>query len=166
MARYSGEMKESIVAKMCMPGGPSTSQLSKETGISYVSLLNWKRAYSGEDMPKKERSPENWSTTEKFQAVLECQNLSEEKFGEYLRSKGLYSHHIDLWKSEFLQDAKSKNKVGRPKLNPEVVKFREEIKDLKRDLNRKNRALAEQTALVILQKKFHNRWKDQEEDEF
>ena len=165
MARYSAEMKESLVSKMCSPDGVSAYKLSQDTGISHGSLLNWKREFSGGDMPKGDRRPEDWSASERLEAVFASQNLSEESFGEFLRSKGLHSHHIDEWKVEITKAVAQQNKRGRPKLDPELVKAREENKLLKRDLNRKNKALAEQTALVMLQKKVQEIWGEQEVDE-
>lgn len=165
MASYSVELKEGMVSRMCSPGGPSAYQLAKETGISHASLLSWRQAFSGESVSKKDRRPEDWSAAEKLQAILDCQNLSEESFGSYLREQGLHSSHIDTWKSELFAEAKKKNRVGRPKLDPELVKAREELKKVKRDLDRKNKALAEQTALVILQKKVDAYWVDKENEE-
>jgi hypothetical protein len=160
------EMKESLVAKMCMPGAVSAYKLSLETGISYASLLNWKQAYRGGITSMKDRRPEDWSAAERLQSVLDSQNLSPECFGEYLRSKGLHSNHIEDWKAEALSAVSSQSKRGRPKLDPELVKAREENTLLKRDLNRKNRALAEQTALVMLKKKAQEIWGDPEDDEY
>jgi hypothetical protein len=57
------------------------------------------------------------------------------------------------WKTEALSEAAKKKVPGRPRKNPELVAAEEEIKKLKRDLRRKEKALAEQTALVILKKK-------------
>lgn len=164
MARYSMEFKEALVSKMCVPGGVSAYKLSQETGISSVTLLSWKQVFNGGKMSTKNRRPEDWSDGERLQAVIESQNLSEEKFGEYLRGKGLHSHHLDSWKADALRAVSSKR--GRPKLDPELVQAREELKLVKRDLNRKNKALAEQTAIVMLQKKVQLIWGEREDEEF
>ncbi len=165
MSRYSIGMKESMVAKMCMANGVSAYKLSQETGISSATLLNWKQSLSGGGMSKKDRRPEDWSAAEKLQSVLETQNLSPERFGEYLRSKGLHSNQIEDWKAEAFLAASTTPKRGRPKLDPDLVSAREENTLLKRDLNRKNKALAEQTALLVLKKKAQEIWGDHEDDE-
>ena len=58
-----------------------------------------------------------------------------------------------------------KRKAGRPKKDPELAAAQKENKILKRDIRRKDRALAEQTALIILKKKVQEIWEDEEDDE-
>ena len=166
MSQYSREIKETMVKKLCAPGGPSALRLSKETGISQTALSRWLKEFGG--VRKLEnRRPEDWSPEERLQAVLESQGLDEGKFGEFLRKKGLHSHHVKDWKKEILADVstKAKRSRGRPKKDPELVAALEENKKLKRDLRRKERALAEQTAIVILQKKAQELWGTDEDDE-
>lgn len=154
-----------MVAKLCSPGGPSVYQLAKETGISQGSLYNWVQAFGKGAAVGKDRRPEDWSARERLQAVFEVEGLSEAELGEFLRKNGLHSSHIVEWKREALSDADGKNKRGRPKKDPEIVALEEENKILKRDLRRKDSALAEQTALLILQKKIEARWSKDEDEE-
>lgn len=164
MRHYSSELKETMVAKLCKPGGPSVYQLSEETGISPKSLYDWKKAL-GEPYLKTKNPRKTWSPEEKLQAVFESQNLNEPDFGEYLRKNGLHSQQIEEWKAEALEAFSSKKKRGRPRKDPELVTAEAEIKALKRDLRRKEKALAEQTAIVILQKKVQALWGAEEDDE-
>jgi capsule polysaccharide export protein KpsE/RkpR len=64
--------------------------------------------------------------------------------------KGLYPHHIEQWKLDFVespvQDNSFQNKA-------EVKTLKTENKSLKKELNRKDKALAETAALLVLQKK-------------
>ena len=171
MTHYSSELKESMVAKLCMPGAPSVYQLSAETGISSGSLYNWVKAYGEGVKMGKSSNQKNWSPEEKLKAVIEAQGLSEQALGEYLRKNGLHSLQIEEWKTECIatlgaaNDRPKKNKPGRPKKDPELVKVELENKMLKRNLRRKDKALAEQTALVILQKKAEILWGSYEDDE-
>lgn len=165
MPHYSEETKRSLVAKHCTPGGPPIRQLAKDTGISANSLYNWVKAYGKEVNVSKKRRPEDWNPEERLKAVLEAQGLDEQEQGEFLRKKGLHSHHIEQWKKEALSDAANKKKAGRPRKDPELVSLEKENKELKRDLRRKDKALAEQTALVILQKKAQALWGQDEDDE-
>ena len=155
-----------MVRKICSPGGPSALKLSRETGISQTALSRWVKQF-GEKMDKKAKRPEDWTPEERLQAVFEAQGLDEVKLGEFLRKKGLHSHHIDEWKKEALSGFSSskKRKRGRPRKDPELVAAENEIKFLKRDLRRKEKALAEQTALVILQKKAQILWGKGEDEE-
>jgi transposase-like protein len=164
MPSYSSHIKESMVIKLCSPGGPSALQLSKDTGISQTALSRWKKQF-GNRSTVKNRRPEDWSPQERLQAVFESQGLDEEQLGVFLRKNGLHSRNLVDWKTEALSDAARKKTLGRPRKDPELVAAEEEIRKLKRDLRRKEKALAEQTALVILKKKAQEIWGMGEEDE-
>ena len=113
----------------------------------------------------KQRRPDDWSPQERLQAVFESQGMDEDQLGAFLRKNGLHSNNLVDWKAEALSEAAKKKVPGRPRKNPELVAAEEEIKKLKRDLRRKEKALAEQTALVILKKKAQEIWGAEEEDE-
>lgn len=165
MPSYSSEMKETMVRKLCTPGGPSALHLSKQTGISQTALSRWKIQLGGM-RPLKNRISDDLSPEEKLQVVFEALSLDEQKLGEFLRKKGLHSNQIDEWKREALSSFVSgSGKRGRPRKDTELAAAQEKIKHLERDLSRKNRALAEQTALVILQKKVQALWGQDEDDE-
>ena len=161
---HSKELKESMVVKLCTPGGPSVFQLSKDSGISKVSLYKWRQAHGGIQLEKKLK-PDDWDPNDQLKAVFKAEGLSEPELGEYLRKAGLLSDQIEEWKREALAGVTEKRKRGRPKKDPELVSLETEVKLLKRDLRRKDRALAEQTAIVILQKKAQQLWGTDEDDE-
>lgn len=156
MREYSSEIKEAMVAKLCSPGGPTLERLSEETGISRASLYNWRRAgRGGKSLSKKNRRAKDWSPQERLEAVFEASSLNESDLGEFLRKRGLHSTDIESWKQEALDDASQKKSRGRPKKDPELAATQLELKRVKKDLNRKDKALAEQAALLILQKKLN-----------
>ena len=80
MNYYSSELKESMVQKMCLPGGPSALQLSKDTGISQTALSRWKKQF-GQPMMSKKKNPEDWSPEKKLRTVFETLSLSKEELG-------------------------------------------------------------------------------------
>jgi transposase-like protein len=164
MRHYSAELKDSMVQKLCSPGGPSALQLSKSTGISQTALSRWKRQAGGISVVK-DRRPQDWTPEEKLKAVFEAASLNGEALGEFLRKNGLHSSDLEAWKKEALSEAAVKKNRGRPRKDPELVAALEENKQLKRDVRRKEKALAEQTALVILQKKVQELWGKDEDDE-
>lgn len=166
MRHYSAELKDTMVQKLCSPGGPSALQLSKSTGISQTALSRWKRQAGGLRAVKDKR-PQDWTLEEKLQAILQSQGLSGEEYGAFLRRKGLHSSDLEQWMKEVTAavNAASKPARGRPRKDPELVAALEENKQLKSDLRRKEKALAEQTALVILQKKVQELWGKDEDDE-
>lgn len=157
-------MKEAMVQKLCLPGGPSALQLSKQTGISQTALSRWKTQIGGIGTLKNRR-PEDWSPEERLQLVFESQGLDETALGDFLRKKGLYSSQLEEWKNELRALVSETKKRGRPRKDPELAAAQEKIKILERDLRRKDKALAEQTTLLILKKKVQAIWDRQEDDE-
>ncbi len=77
-------------------------------------------------------------------------SLDESKASELCREQGLYSHHINQWKQDFMSEHVANNKA---KVQSEIKSLRNENKALKKELNRKDKALAETAALLVLQKK-------------
>jgi trans-2-enoyl-CoA reductase len=88
--------------------------------------------------------------------------MNENEIGEFLRSNGLHANELEEWKQLFYSALKP---VGRPKLDPELVELRADKKELEKDLKRKDKALAEMSARVILLKKSHLLFGVNEEDE-
>ena len=73
----------------------------------------------------------------------------------WCRENGLFTHHLIRWKAAFCADIK----VAPGSREIRVLKG--ENDQLKRELVRKERALAEAAALLILQKKFRALWEDE-----
>ena len=69
--------------------------------------------------------------------------------------KTAYSHHLSNWKTAFCEDTKVASGTR------EIRILKDENEQLKRELVRKERALAEAAALLILQKKFRALWEDE-----
>ncbi len=103
----------------------------------------------------KEKRPQDWSQEEKLQIIIASSSLNENKVSELCRKQGIYPHHLKQWKNDFTVSNQSNSKV---KNNSEMRELKQEIKGLKRELNRKDKALAETAALLVLQKKVHAIW--------
>lgn len=155
--------------KLCSPKGPSAYQLAKESGISQSSLLKWKEELGNtKTMNKQNRRPKDWTPEEKLKAVVESLPLDgKEELGAFLREKGIHSNQLEEWKAEALGAVSGSKKVGRgrPKKNTELASLEKENKFLKKDLRRKEKALAESAALLWLKKKATEIWGDGEDEE-
>ncbi|MDO9181157.1 MAG: hypothetical protein Q7U04_02050 [Bacteriovorax sp.] len=88
--------------------------------------------------------------------------MSENELGEFLRANGLHTSDIDQWKQDIYSSLKA---PGRPRIDPEIVQLRNKEKELSKDLRRKDRALAEMSARVILLKKSRAIFGELEDDE-
>jgi len=165
MRKYSEVVKESMVKRMTSPGGLSAVRLSQEVGIAHQTLSRWVKEYGklGE-MGKKTKGVQGWSSEEKLEALLESSHLEGQELGEYLRRKGLHSADLECWKQETLEGLKSVGR-GRPKKDPEILELRKDKKSLQRELRRKEKALAEASALLVLKKKAELIWGVSEDDE-
>jgi len=108
----------------------------------------------------KEKRPQDWSLEEKLQIIIRCDPLDENAVSELCRAQGIYPHHVKQWKNDFAGKNQSNNQVKHPS---ETKNLKQEIKSLKRELNRKDKALAETAALLVLQKKVHAIWGNDED---
>jgi len=157
--RYSVEFKQEIIKKVMIPGSPGIIAISENSGVHHSTIRNWLKK-CGNKQPMK--SSKDWSPEKKLQAIVETSNLSEDEFGEYLRKHGLHSEDLIQWKNIFFEANRG---PGRPKKDPGLKSIEKEKKELERDLRRKDKALAEMSARVILLKKSRLLWGEPEEDE-
>ena len=107
----------------------------------------------------KSKRPEDWTAEEKLKAVIEYDKLDEQDKGKYLREKGLHSIHLQRWEREFIEAYASKKKKTRG-----VDPKQKRIKELEKELRRKDKALAETAALLVLKKKAQAIWGDPEDE--
>jgi transposase len=162
---YNEEFKKMAVQKLLSLNSLGLSGTARQIGIPYTTLFNWKKKYANSFVMKKTKNKAlaiNWTAEEKLEAVNKTYAMTENELGEYLRSNGLNSCDLDAFKTEFLSSLPSR---GRPKLDPEIIDLRNSVKDLTKNLNKKDKALAEMSARVILLKKSHLIWGDREDDE-
>lgn len=115
-------------------------------------------------MPGDGKNSEDWSTQDKFSVVLETATMNEAELSEYCRQKGLFVEQIAAWKENCLQgnDPSAGGKTEEDWV--QIRQARKKIKQLKRELRRKDRALAETAALLALRKKMHAIWGDDEDE--
>ena len=106
-------------------------------------------------MPGNNKNTEKWSSSDKFATVLETASLNEAELGDYCRRQGLYAEQIQEWKQTCMNANASQ--IESDKLERERSKLdKKKIKKLERELHRKEKALAETAALLVLQKKPKN----------
>ena len=159
-SNYGDKFKETMVKKMSGPAAKSASALAEEVGVPQSTLSRWLRDYGrfssmGGGMSTNKR-PQNWTAEEKMRAVLEYEGMDEQERGRYLREKGLYSVDIERWLEEMRRALSKKPKKGDPK--------ERRIRQLEGELRRKEKALAEAAALLVLKKKAQEIWGDSEDE--
>jgi len=163
MKQIPKERRDAILAKLSGPDRKSVAELAKAEGVSRATLYLWRKQarLSGELMPDHDDTPEGWSAQDKFNAVLQTAAMSESQTSEYCRKQGLYPEQIQLWKKA-CQSANDWDSSQRAKISKQQRSDQKKIKILERDLQRKEKALAEAAALLILQKKVRAIWEDED----
>lgn len=158
--KYSAGFKANIIAKLLPPHNVSVPDMVKETGISKDTLYTWRSKYrnrQSEPATNRNQQAGSLSNEEKLAVVIEIASLSEVELGEYCRRKGFYPEQIAGWKNTFVQGfPASISKAQREQLKEQVAT----IKQLEKELHRKDKALAETAALLVLQKKFQALWEE------
>lgn len=141
-------------------------QFAQEQGVGYSTLQAWmKRARDGQlgHVPStptgREKRPVEWTTPERWQAVLDGAGKDEAATAAYCRERGLFQHHVDQWKHELMTQSKKDDST----LRTEVRALKDENKQLKRELARKEKALAEAAALITRRKKLATLWAEDED---
>jgi transposase-like protein len=149
---YSPEFKASLIARMLPPNNVPVPELVRETNIPKDTLYAW-RAKARQDAlgAAAEPSPAGGlSSEEKFAVVVETAALNEVELGAYCRARGLYPQEVEAWRASCRQA----NRALSPRAErAEMRAHKQQIKALERELRRKEKALAEAAALLVLEKK-------------
>ncbi|CAP63923.1 transposase, IS3 family (plasmid) [Cupriavidus taiwanensis LMG 19424] len=150
---------------MMPPENALVSALARETGITEQTLYAWRRQMKaqGVPVPGDGKNPEVWSSEDKFAVVLETAPLNEAELAEYCRRKGLYAEQIAAWR----EACRSANANAGEQAREQLLQSKgdkKRIQQLEKELQRKEKALAEAAALLILRKKVQAIWGEKEDD--
>jgi transposase-like protein len=162
---YPAERKEAVLKKMLPPHNKTIPELAEEEGISEGTLYNWRKAARAEGrlMPDGDSTPQGWASVDKFAAVLETAAMNEAELSAYCRQRGLYPEQIGEWR-EACEDANDWDRTQNKRLKEARKSDEKQIKELERELIRKEKALAETAALLVLRKKAQAIWGDGEDE--
>jgi transposase-like protein len=162
---YPKERKEAVLKKMLPPHNKPIPQIAKEEGISEGTLYNWRNAARGEGrlMPDGDITPAGWSARDKFAAVVETAAMNEAELSAYCRQRGLYAEQIEQWR-EACEQANDWDRTQNQRLKATRKADEKRIKELELDLRKKEKALAETAALLVLRKKAQAIWGDAEDE--
>jgi len=164
MARYSTERKDAVLKKLLPPHNMKVSTVAKQEGISEQTLYSWRSniKQKGQPVPGNKPTPEQWSAEAKLAVIIQTAPFSESELSQYCRQNGLFVEQVKAWKEECLSgfqlSAVEKKESKRQKRND-----KQEVQALKKELRRKDKALAETAALLVLRKKLNALWEENEE---
>jgi transposase-like protein len=158
---YTQEFKEQAILKVLQRGDKTIQAIADELNLNLFTLKEWlrkSRATMTHDTTQKR--PADWTRAQRFQALMQSAALQGEALHSFCRAQGIFSHHLEAWKAEFIketQQAENSRKSSSDK------SLRDENAQLKKELLRKDKALAEAAALLVLQKKFQAFWEEKAE---
>jgi transposase len=166
---YSARFKRTMIRKMVGPGRRTAAALAKETGVAQSTLSRWLRSAGSlgsmsedNEQGTEQRRPQDWSAEEKLDVITEAEGLSEEELGAFLRRKGLHEVQLKQWRDLAREGALGA--LGSRKAEGLSKAEARRVRELERELRRKDKALAEAAALLVLQKKVQALWGDEDDD--
>jgi len=170
-AKFNQSFKIQAVEKaLNRPSGTTMLEMANSLQVSLSSLNKWivqsrEQAFEpkievGLMSQSKEKRPQDWSLEERLQMILKCHELDDNEVSVICREQGIHLHHLTQWKKGFI----SSKQVRSPADKAELKALKNENKALKKEVNRKDKALAETAALLVLQKKVHAIWGNDEDN--
>lgn len=145
MARYGQAFKDKAVARLLPPESTDVAVVSREIGVSVATLERWRT-----DALASGKKSGGWTAAARFEAVLTTATMSEEARNAWCRSHGLYPSELDEWRAAAVS---ALSHPGSAAEKSDAKADRRRVADLERELRRKDKALAEAAALLVLSKK-------------
>lgn len=153
--KFSEEQKRMWVKKFLTRGSKSIDVFCRENAMSSTALYKWVAIYGRtDDMKPLARTPHQWTAQEKFKAVMDFDALEVEEQGAYLRREGVHADHIEMWREKMQKSLEPESSDKKSERGEMIYK----ILDLEKELARKEKALAEAAAILILKKKVDSIW--------
>jgi len=158
VARYGQAFRDRIVARLLPPEGAALDVVSRETGVSVATLERWRaQVLAASD---RMAGGQRWTPAARLEAVITTAAMDEAARSAWCREQGLFSADLEAWKRDAIAG------LGEPRAGSavEARQDRRRVKELERELHRKDKALAETTALLVLRKKLNAVFRDGEDE--
>lgn len=152
VSAFTEGFRRQAVQKMYNRGEKPIAEVARELGCSPVTLYKWARAMT---LKPVEKSSTEWSAKERLDAMFEYRSVSEEQKGIWLRQRGLTGEMLEHWEESALGGLSSRREdIGQGRL-------RKTIRSLEHQLRRKERKLQQREAIIDVQKKVLEIFKDE-----
>src|SRR5664279_557672 len=136
MARYGQKFKDRAVARLLPPESAAVDVVAREVGIGSGTLERWRDDV--QSMPARGRA---WTAAARLDAVIVTAALDESGKSAWCREHGVYPAELDKWRASATTALAEPEEV---RASPQATRQdRKRIKELERELLRKDRALAE-----------------------
>jgi len=151
---YSLAFKQKMVERLTGKNAVSANRLAKETGVRQQSLSRWLE--EARTLPLVVASDQclmrQWTVEEKARVLAEACSLSGEQLGAYLAREGVKLADFERWRIALEEDGQ------------DAAATTKRIRSLERELARKEKALAEAAALLVLKKTVANLPQEEDDD--
>ena len=146
MARYGQLFKDRAVAKLLPPQSGALDVVAREVGISAGTLERWRD--EAQATPARGRA---WTAVARLEAVVTTASMDEASKSAWCRGHSAFPADVDKWRASCAAALADPEEA---RASPQATRSdRKRIKELERELLRKDRALAETAALLVLSKK-------------
>jgi len=157
--RYTEAFREQALEKAYSRGRRTVPEVAAELNISVWTLKNWMKSsnqrLTSNRQGQSPQRPQDWTREQRLEVLMQSHGLDEQALNALCREKGLFRHHLQQWRQEF---------VGRRDGDAQELRaLKQREHALERELRRKDKALAEAAALLVLQKKVRALWGDEDE---
>jgi transposase len=158
VARYGQAYKQRIAGRLLPPESAAIDVVSREVGISVATLERWRAEALA--APGTLTGSQRWTPAARLEAVITTAAMDEAARSAWCREQGLYPAELEAWKQDAIAG------LGEPRAASaaEARQDRRRVKELERELQRKDKALAETTALLVLRKKLAAVFRDGEDE--
>lgn len=156
MISYTVQFKDEMVRRIMARPGISVQNLSIETGVAKSILYRWKEKKVKTGMTTKSDGKKR-TGAEKLR-LLSGVPLNDEEFGAMLRREGLHEREVAAWRDAAAEALSisaeaAPTSVSHAQMRTELSDAKKKVSELERELQRKEKALAEAAALLLLEKK-------------
>jgi hypothetical protein len=163
---HSAAFKEQALSKAMQRGNRTLGSIADELNLSVGTLKGWLKAarrrpaapphaaVQPDDLPAAQ-----WSAGQRLLALQESHGLSGPALHAWCREKGLFEHQLQQWSQDFCATS-TDTAAPRRQAAAELRELQARHEQLQREMRRKDKALAEAAALLVLQKKFQALWED------
>jgi transposase-like protein len=146
MARYGEAFRSKAVARLLPPESAKIGTVSNETGVSVQTLERWRE--EAQSRPARGRA---WTAGGRLEAVIVTAAMAEAERNAWCREHGVYPDELAQWRLHAITALAEPEEA---RASPQATRAdKKRIKELERELQRKDRALAETAALLVLSKK-------------
>src|SRR4051794_15944557 len=162
---HSTEFREQALSKVRQRGTRSVREIAEDLNMSAGTLRKWwaksnqtvAQATALTELPNA-LAAESWSATQRLLALQQTHGLSGAALHAWCREQGLFEHQLIAWRDAFCATVAPDSRDARLALR----ELQSRNDGLQRELRRKDKALAEAAALLVLQKKFRALWEGED----